>query len=123
MKPVIEHYVILFIDNQSALSALQKGYGKDTHINNLISVFWGIVNHLNLFIHFSWVPSDHNVSDKVSRHEFHEAQSQGWSEVPADLTKVYHILERAAADSNFAIFEAAVALLDDDWIQLPHPRA
>ncbi len=123
MRPIIEQYVILFVDNQSALSALQKGYGKDVHINNLVSVFWSIVNQLNLFIHFSWVPSEHNVSDKVSRHDISEAQSQGWSEVPAELTQVYRILERAAADSNFAIFEAAGALLDGEWCSLPHPRA
>ena len=123
MKPVIEEYVILFIDNQSALSALQKGYGKDVHVNNLVSVFWSIVNHMRLFIHFSWVPSDHNVSDKVSRHDLSEAQSQDWSEVPVVLTKVYHILEKAANDSQFAIFEAATTLLADDWFQLPHPRA
>ena len=53
MKSRLAAYVILFVDNQAALAALQKGYGKDEHINNLVSVFWGLVSALNLFIVFS----------------------------------------------------------------------
>ena len=56
MRSHIDKYILLFIDNQSALSALRRGYGGDETINNLISVFWGVANRLRLFLHFSWVP-------------------------------------------------------------------
>lgn len=121
MKSRLASYVILFVDNQAALSALQKGYGKDEHINNMISVFWSLVSALNLFVHFSWVPSEHNVADKVSRHDTSEAEEQGWSLLQCDLEPIYRILVRAAKDSTFATFEASIQLLKRS--PLHRPRA
>ena len=116
-------YVVLFVDNSAALAALQRGYGKDDQINNLISVFWSIVNRLGLFLHFCWVPSSHNVSDKVSRHDLSEAHSQDWTHLHSDTAEIYDILTRAATDSNFAMFEAVNCLLDGEVRSPTHPRA
>ena len=119
MGSQMDKFVLLFIDNQPALSALQRGYGGDETINNAISLFWGLANKLKLFIHFSWVPSSHNVSDKVSRHDLSEAVSQGWQQVNTNLSTVYEVLQRASHDSNFAMFEAVDRLLEFQYTASP----
>ena len=39
----LEPYITILVDDQAALTALQKGYGKDNQINNLIGVIWTLV--------------------------------------------------------------------------------
>ena len=64
-------------------------------------------------LQFEWVPSELNISDKVSRHDFGEMQSIDAHRETLDLSELFDILLRAAGDADYANSSAL-----DDLLQL-----
>ncbi len=98
----LNQFVVIYVDNQAALQALTKGYGRDPSVNNLISFFWHLVARLELQVTLTWVPSELNISDPISRGDMRLAHDHGWISTPADLTFFYSIVVRCADDVYYA---------------------
>ncbi|CAJ1442579.1 unnamed protein product [Effrenium voratum] len=47
MRSVLPQFWVSFIDNHAGKFALQKGYGRDVCINNLLSFFWAVVHEMD----------------------------------------------------------------------------
>ena len=63
-----------FCDNEAALHALIKGYGKDSGINAMISMFWAAAAQHSRDPWLERVSSKANISDGVSRSDMTLAQ-------------------------------------------------
>ncbi len=98
----LNQFVVIYVDNQAALQALTKGYGRDPSVNNLVSFFWHLVARLELQVALTWVPSELNISDPISRGDMRLAHDHGWTSIPADLTSFYSIVVRCADDVYYA---------------------
>jgi hypothetical protein len=105
--------VISFIDNQPGRYALMKGYCKDPHVCQLVSLTWRLISHLGWHLQLEWVCSELNISDKVSRHDFTEIQAITAHHDTFDFSDLFPILLRAADDSEYANGAAL-----DDLLQL-----
>ena len=101
----------MFIDNQAGKSALQKGYGKDSRVNAIITAFWTLASHHGWYPAFQYVKSDLNISDKISRHEVEFARAAGWEEQHIDLTQFLDVLEQFANDPKGSISDLLEGLL------------
>lgn len=99
-------FVVSFIDNQSGLAAISKGYGSDPAINGIIAFFWSLMSALGMFAHFEWVPSHLNISDPISRRDTNLAENHGWMLIDIDLDPVYETLLRCAGDLQYATQQA-----------------
>ena len=99
-------FLVIYVDNQAALQALIKGYGRDGTINGLLSFFWSLVARLHIYVHFTWVPSEKNISDPVSRGSFELATEMNWTRIHLDLEPFYHILVKSANDIQYATSQA-----------------
>ena len=106
---------ISFCDNRAGLTALQKGYGRDEHVNRMLSWFHALNSRLRWHGHFQWVSSEANISDKVSRGDLTTVQSQGWASLQSGLEGFWPILERIASDSLYAVGEGVEAALALEW--------
>ena len=111
MHHLLPRQVIAFIDNQPGQTALLKGYGRDTTINNVLAVYWSVVSHLQLDIYLEWVKSDLNISDAVSRHDVQQAHQLGWKLREVDRSRFFQVLLRASADLDYACSGAPYDLL------------
>ena len=58
---------VSWIDNLAGLSALEKGFGRDQHVNHLLTYFWTTASSLSWVPQFEWVPSQLNLADPISR--------------------------------------------------------
>lgn len=112
--------VISFIDNASGLFALRKGYCKDPSICNLLAMTWRVLATLRWHVHLEWVSSEDNVSDKVSRHEFHEMQTIEAIQDQVHLDGLFKILSKVASDADYAHGQATQDALN---LQLHHSSA
>ena len=102
LHPLLTPFLLSFIDNQSGLMAISKGYGSDPAINGVIAFFWSLISALGWYPHFVWVPSEHNIADPISRRDTQIAHRHNWHLVEMDLQPVYDILLRCASDLNYA---------------------
>ena len=104
-------FIILWIDNKAGLPALSKGYGRDPAVNNMLTFIWCFLAHTGIHLHCEWVPSAHNLADGISRHDLSEARLGGWSLLDLPLKPLHQILQRCAADLEFAATTAVVRVL------------
>ena len=110
--------VVSFCDNRAGLSALQKGFGKDEHVNRIITLAWRLIHHKRWFVHFEWVASDNNVSDKISRHNITIAAELGLQPIELDMSHFYEVLIRASDDDNYTYGAALHDLCQCGSLQL-----
>lgn len=113
LRPHRDLLVISFIDNQPGRYALMKGYCKDPHVCQLVSLTWRLISHLGWHLQLEWVCSELNISDKVSRHDFTEIQTIKAHHDAFDFSALFPILLRAADDADYANGAAL-----DDLLQL-----
>ena len=99
LHPLMTPFLLSYIDNQSGLMAISKGYGSDPAINGVIAFFWSLMSALGWFPHFVWVPSHLNIAE---RRDVQLAQRLDWHPVEVDLTEVYNVLIRCASDLTYA---------------------
>ena len=64
----LPHFWISWIDNAAGLSALEKGFGRDQHVNHLLTFFWTLASVRSWVPQFEWVPSSLNLADPISTH-------------------------------------------------------
>ncbi|CAE6943486.1 unnamed protein product [Symbiodinium sp. CCMP2592] len=112
----ISPFWVSFCDNRAGLAALRKGYGKDESINRFLSWFHALCIRLRWHGHFEWVSSQANLSDKVSRGDLRFVRSQGWPLLQDDLSEFWAVVERIAADSEFATGAGVEAALASRWL-------
>ena len=103
--------ILAYIDNKAGHSAILKGYGKDTTINNLLACLWNYHQLMSLQTHLEWVCSANNISDGVSRGDLATAVAMHWTSVEMDYMPFYDIILRAADDLPYAAGSAAADLL------------
>ena len=97
---------IAFVDNEAAKYALIKGYGRDSSINAIISIYWAQQADQGWRPWMNRVSSTDNISDGVSRNDFTLADVCRWHRVQVDTSDVYKIILRAADDILFAHTQA-----------------
>eukprot|EP00438_Fugacium_kawagutii_P024915 Skav236063 [mRNA] locus=scaffold2566:216549:230458:+ [translate_table: standard] len=98
-------------DNQASQMALQKGYGRDKKINNMLSMFWSFATLSNLSPHWRRVCSAANVADPISRQDLTIAEKNGWIKVECDWQAIYMLLLQGCQSTKKAT-ESAHLLLD-----------
>ena len=108
----VHPYIILWIDNKAGLAAIQKGYGRDPPVNNMLTFFWCFLARVGIHLHCEWVASAHNLADGISRHDLKEVQQGGWSLIHLPMKKLHQILQRCADDVEFAATSAVDQALD-----------
>ncbi len=59
--------VLFFIDNTSTLGCLRKGSSKKVDVHAMVTFFWDFAALHHIEVHFRWVPSKLNLSDRPSR--------------------------------------------------------
>ena len=74
---------VSWIDNAAGLSALEKGFGRDEHVNHLLTYFWTLASTLSWVPQFEWVPSELNLADPVSRGDLSVVQPD-WKRLVTD---------------------------------------
>ena len=115
MRSVLPQFWVSFIDNHAGKFALQKGYGRDVCVNNLLSFFWAVVHEMGWFPHFRWVASQCNISDPISRFDVTMAERASWTPVSCHNEGLFQILRRVASDPEYAVVVApgeALTLLE-----------
>ena len=110
-REVLPPYFTMFIDNQAGKAALARGYGSDARVNAIITAFWTLVSHERWYPDFKYVKSDHNVSDRISRHDTGFAIELGWEELQIDITQMLQELEKFASDPGGSINDLLSGLL------------
>ena len=76
-------YWTSWIDNAAGLSALEKGFGRDAHVNQLLTYFWTLAARASWVPQFEWVPSGLNLADPISRADFSVVQPH-WKRLQSD---------------------------------------
>ena len=71
-------YVIHWIDNESAVYSLVKGYCGAADSARLVNVFHTTISRLGIFPWIEYVGTDDNIADLLSRGEF-DRYSDGWA--------------------------------------------
>ena len=97
--------VCSYIDNMPGQSALQKGFGRDECINNLLAFFWCLVGKQGRFPCFEWIPSQQNIADPISRFDFSIARPE-WKQCHPNLDSFWQLILRVADDIQFATSSA-----------------
>jgi hypothetical protein len=110
---------VAFIDNEAGRFALAKGYGRDQSVNGVLAAYWALAARQGWDPHFERVTSKANVSDAVSREDFSRALAEGWTRLSSPASRVYELLAATASDLDFAVSEAAAALLSASLPRLP----
>eukprot|EP00438_Fugacium_kawagutii_P034924 Skav206385 [mRNA] locus=scaffold834:525350:529905:- [translate_table: standard] len=116
LRHMLPRLIISFIDNTAGLSALQRGYGRDDHVNNVLTLAWRLICYHGWHLHFEWVASAKNISDKVSRNNFEDMPALGAQQLTFDTTDVMKILAKAAVDTEYTHGQAL-----DDLLATPLP--
>ena len=109
LHKTVDPFVILWIDNRAGLSALQKGWGRDPPVNNMLTFFWCFMARIGVHLHCEWVASAHNLADGISRHDLREVRMGGWSLLQLHLKPLHKILQRCAVDAEYS----ATSAVDD----------
>ena len=86
--------IVCFVDNTAAEHALNKGTSKNPSLCWLIGAFWVWVARQSLFVSFQRVSSQANLSDKVSRGDFSEAQQLGCQQLEPQFEAAWPALLR-----------------------------
>ena len=71
--------LLLFMDNEPSRRALVRGYGRDDSVNKLMQVAWRFFEEEEFRPEWQRVTSSANISDKVSRFDFADAENMGWT--------------------------------------------
>ena len=103
LRELLPPFFVVFIDNQPGKSAIQKGYGKDTWVNVIISSFWALATARQWYPHLQYVKSCLNISDAVSRHDETQASQLGWKKVNIDVLPFLRILDSCGSHSHLDI--------------------
>ena len=103
LRELLPPFFVVFIDNQPGKSAIQKGYGKDTWVNVIISSFWALATARQWYPHLQYVKSCLNISDAVSRHDETQASRLGWKKVNIDVLPFLRILDSCGSHSHLDI--------------------
>ena len=84
---LLDRYVILFVDNDSAASGLVKGYSPQLDSGAIIGQFWLSVSEARVSVYIDRVESKSNPSDGPSRLDFHLMHEWGacWTTPNFDL--------------------------------------
>jgi hypothetical protein len=69
---------LVFIDSDSALGALVKGYSGRADICELTGLFWTLVRKLDALVYLDRVPTDMNPADLPSRGKVRQCIEMGW---------------------------------------------
>lgn len=102
LHKTVDPFIILWIDNRAGLSALQKGWGRDPPVNNMLTFFWCFLARLGVHLHCEWVASAHNMADGISRHDLREAHLGGWCLLDLPLKPLHNILQKCAVDAEYS---------------------
>lgn len=101
-SPHARQLIISYIDNQPGMSALMRGFGRDTPVNHLLAFTWTFTARHQWFPQQEWVPSAQNISDPVSRNDLTMAEQLGWHRVDLDLRPFWKILKLLATELDYA---------------------
>ena len=115
----LPNLVVSFIDNQPGKHALLKGFGRETAVNNLLTMVWRLITHFRWHVSFDWVRSSCNIADGVSRHDLDDMRQINAVEAKLDMNQFWKILERVANDAHFAHHGSLEAILQLPPIALP----
>ena len=96
--PVIAPHVILFVDNEPAKHAFNRGYSKDQSLNLLLHHVWTEVESNQWGPTWRRVPTESNIADAVSRFDFARARQEGWQLHDYDFEGLLHKLLTAATE-------------------------
>lgn len=102
LHKTVDPFIILWIDNRAGLSALQKGWGRDPPVNNMLTFFWCFLARLGVHLHCEWVASAHNMADGISRHDLREAHLGGWCLLDLPLKPLHNILQKCAVNAEYS---------------------
>jgi hypothetical protein len=102
---------VAFIDNAAGEGALRKGWGRGPPINGLLAMFSALSSRLGWHPHFERVKSEDNISDKVSRQDFSQAEALGWTRVSIPIADILDVMVMAASDLQQACTSAVDAAL------------
>ena len=72
---------LLFVDSESALGALVKGYSAKEDLCELVGVFWNLALEFQINLFIDRVPTDSNPADPPSRASLEVGRALGWDEV------------------------------------------
>lgn len=109
LHQVLCNFIVLWIDNRSGLAALEKGWGKNDEVNNMLTFLWAFLARHHIHLHCEWVPSEHNLADGISRHDLTDMHTGNWKLVHLPLKGLYKILKRCTIDVEYAAGEAVDA--------------
>ena len=112
--------IVCFVDNTAAEHALHNLTSKNPSLCWLIGAFWVWVARQGVFVNFQRVTSQANLSDKVSRGDFSEAQQLGCSRSEPQFDAAWRPLFRlqeAPASLQSWDFQAVV---DSLFAEPPH---
>ncbi|OLP99308.1 hypothetical protein AK812_SmicGene18150 [Symbiodinium microadriaticum] len=115
--------IVCFVDNTAAEHALNKGTSKNPSLCWLIGAFWVWVARQNLFVSFQRVSSQANLSDKVSRGDFSEAQQLGCQQLEPPFEAAWPPLlrlQQEPANLQAWDFQSVVDVL---FVAPPHSEA
>lgn len=79
------NFIVLWIHNRSGLAALEKGWGKKDEVNNMLTFLWAFLARHHIHLHCEWVPSEHNLADRISRHDLTDIHTGNWKLVNLPL--------------------------------------
>ena len=98
-----------WIDNAAGLAALEKGFGRDPHVNDL----WTLASSKSWVPQFEWVPSALNLADPISRGDLSVVQA-GWRRLASDT----HPFESLLANLHTGNMEEMIRTAQElrwDW--------
>jgi len=85
LRRTFSNFIVLWIDNRSGLAALEKGWGKKDEVNNMLTFLWAFLARHHIHLHCEWVPSEHNLADRISRHDLTDIHTGNWKLVNLPL--------------------------------------
>ena len=103
---------VAFIDNAAGQWALNKGYGRESSVNGLLSAFWSMASLQSWRPTFFRVTSEANIADPISRADCTLAIRHGWKQANTKLDAILDILAWAADDLEYAVHRAGSDLGD-----------
>ena len=102
-----------FIDNDAARHALAKGYSGNLAANAMVSAFWTTAAAKACSPWFERVTSAANLSDKISRGCFTDAERLGWRRLEFDLNYTWNTLRDLVDSGSFDVTVFVNSVLAD----------
>ena len=106
---ILDKYCVMFIDNEPARHALEKGYGSDEQVNKLVQTVWLWIEKRGMIPQWQRVCSTANVSDAVSRGDFREAERHGLQRICADWDQIFATILQTSLEGPFQWAEVVMA--------------